>query len=91
MTGADQNALRNELLTYIFAAIDKDPRVVPAAIGAATACVGAAAVAIAVIPTRRNRQKVVAALVEHLEKVVENRAAEIRSGAFDRDQNRARS
>lgn len=91
MTEDDQIALRNEVLSHAFGALEKEKdQIGTAIVRVATALIGASAVVIAVCPKKETREELAAALINHLLASIEKRAGEIRSGAFDDALNRWR-
>ncbi|MFO1081892.1 MAG: hypothetical protein U1E23_14835 [Reyranellaceae bacterium] len=88
MTEEEQIQLRDTILAHVFPMVAAPT---PRAIASATAaCVGAAAVVVALLPDEARRSAVLQ-LVQFLPLAAEKRAREIRSGKFDRDLHRRRN
>lgn len=90
MTVDEQIRLRDELLSHLRPAIEKGNVDLSAIVGSATAAIGAAAIVVALLPSKEARAMAVAMMVEHLAEVVEKRATELRSGALDEHLHRGR-
>ncbi len=83
--------LREEILANVIAFVGADEHETTArALAAATACMGAAACALGILPSQA-RAEGAAQLSIALLKHADARAAEIRSGEFDMQRHRARS
>lgn len=87
MTADKQIDLRDTILALVLPTVESPT--LPSITAAIAACSGAAAVVIALMPSEAHRRAAVQQLVEHLPLIVEKRAAEIRSGQFDRDLQRS--